>query len=603
MIHAPRAIGWTAIGWPVVVLVALHSPLWGQRDSDLAQRVRDAIERGTDALEHNIETNGWLEQGELSEQSPVGAVAISVAALCRSGDGWNSSLTREGIDTLRRLPSADARTFDLATAILALEAPYVRRRVVVRGREFLVRYSRGKVPPDDRQRIATMAARLIDEMQDGAWGQDSTYTPDPWSTQLAVHALNVARRVGIRVPAEVWRAIVERQLRDQQREGPKVEFTFTRRSPSGRDVQQTSEASARAWVHGVKLGGSRSTALFSTTASSLSSLVVARDGLASWRLVDRALEQRIDESLRDGLAFLALHWDDEYLAVDENDTFSSLAKQLYAFETLGESSDIVRVNGHDWYVEGAKRLLELQGDDGAWGERFEESGYALLFLNRATLSREVRAPEVGIVAWGREAAAEDDDLVYVRHLDALVSGVEALAVYADAESRHNHRCARAVVEGYPRHRLPRLIPTLLRLAERGGKRADLATPLLQEIGGRGWNVSTLEAWFGRWDRLHALEIRDDGEASESAIVAEEFRLETPALVVDQALRTAEERGFKELAREIFPLFDHTSVEIQVRVRDTLARLTGLDLPYEPDATGEERESQVRAWWDALARAK
>ena len=59
---------------------------------------------------------------------------------------------------------------------------------------------------------------------------------------------------------------------------------------------------------------------------------------------------------------------------------------LYALERAGILYDVTKFGGHDWYVEGAKLLLEQQQPTGAWNGGPLDTCFAILFLKRATRS-------------------------------------------------------------------------------------------------------------------------------------------------------------------------------------------------------------------------
>jgi hypothetical protein len=60
---------------------------------------------------------------------------------------------------------------------------------------------------------------------------------------------------------------------------------------------------------------------------------------------------------------------------------------LYALERAGMLCEREKLGAHDWYKEGATKLLDAQGRDGAWdGDRDKVTNtcFAILFLRRAT---------------------------------------------------------------------------------------------------------------------------------------------------------------------------------------------------------------------------
>lgn len=59
---------------------------------------------------------------------------------------------------------------------------------------------------------------------------------------------------------------------------------------------------------------------------------------------------------------------------------------LWAIERWCSLTGRKSIGAHDWYKEGAERLLALQGADGDFGGSLDDTCFALLFLRRATLT-------------------------------------------------------------------------------------------------------------------------------------------------------------------------------------------------------------------------
>jgi hypothetical protein len=61
---------------------------------------------------------------------------------------------------------------------------------------------------------------------------------------------------------------------------------------------------------------------------------------------------------------------------------------LYSLERFGTLYGTEAIGTHEWYVEGAKELLQTQRTDGGWvpksGQTVWDTCFAILFLRRAT---------------------------------------------------------------------------------------------------------------------------------------------------------------------------------------------------------------------------
>jgi hypothetical protein len=100
-----------------------------------------------------------------------------------------------------------------------------------------------------------------------------------------------------------------------------------------------------------------------------------------------------EKSVMDGLAWLDKNW-----SVTENIGPPETARgqatgwlyyYLYALERTGMLYDTALIGNHDWYLEGARVLLNAQKPDGSWdASHFKhatwDTCFAILFLKRAT---------------------------------------------------------------------------------------------------------------------------------------------------------------------------------------------------------------------------
>ncbi|MFQ5654807.1 MAG: hypothetical protein ACE5GW_08760 [Planctomycetota bacterium] len=633
---------------PLVLILGLSSAIGERRaasdvpragaEEAFGRRVEAAIDEASRALHDEVRQHGWLRFGKYSGDYPMGSLGLTLTALLRSGMPPGDRVIAEGLQILMHLPLEPGsvpdpgipgwpppewkpRCYDLALGLLALEAPAITRRAVAQGDHYLVRYRRGSVPPDVRARMAELTKRLIAMMQDGAWSYTRSERPDNSNTQFAVLALHAAQRSGVEVPVGVWKAVLRRLLRDQHRDGPEIELRVEyARSGARRGDGRAARRGGRAGSGGPRRSGSgveeRTVAArpwgyymgggdvrYPMVCACLSDLVIARDALRSLNALDANLIPRIEESLFGGLAYVAANWQ-KYSAGNAAGDFQCLQYDLYTFEKFGEIEGVATVNGHDWYREGAERLLETRRPKGAWQFPFG-SALALLFLNRATLDPAVRVLEIGAIYTGKESGG-DDDLVFIEFLGGVVSGREALTICAEMQSRHNLRCAREVLERYPSHRMPRLIPALLLLHEARGKARRLARGPIRVLTGlrspKASEIKELRELHERWLRIWEVETGsvEDGTEATAQVRKELKRAQgVSPWIAEAALRAVETRHLTDLAAEVLAFFDHPLEALRVRARGTLWGLTGIDLPFDAAAAEAERAEQIEAWRRAL----
>jgi hypothetical protein len=127
-------------------------------------------------------------------------------------------------------------------------------------------------------------------------------------------------------------------------------------------------------------------------------LSMTAGSVAALTLYDYMLkkEWKKDAAVNDGLAWLAVNFSVtenagpmEWEALPENELYYA----LYAMERAGMLYGTPIFGDHNWYSEGAQRLLAVQNAEGCWGEKPAEKSwstptwdtcFAILFLRRAT---------------------------------------------------------------------------------------------------------------------------------------------------------------------------------------------------------------------------
>jgi hypothetical protein len=111
------------------------------------------------------------------------------------------------------------------------------------------------------------------------------------------------------------------------------------------------------------------------------------------------LQHQAQQSILGGLA-----WIQKFYSVTDHPEYSKeyYYYYLYALERVGVLCKLDLIDDHDWYVEGASVLCELQGAEGSWKGETESdeisTAFALLFLKRATNPLPVTTPSSGTTA-------------------------------------------------------------------------------------------------------------------------------------------------------------------------------------------------------------
>ncbi len=224
------------------------------------------------------------------------------------------------------------------------------------------------------------------------------------NSQYAILGLKAAALCGIRPEGSerMWRIVLQQFLTAQEHEGPGVELRIApekarpgslKSYEHGWENVESGDRQRKAWARGWGYVRSGMPTTHTMTAAGLTALLVARSEL---RLTPVESE-RVDEAVRDGLAWMQLRWEGNGLsgrggAAGGGDLGGVVNSYLvYGLERMGVLGAIRKIGGHDWYAEGAKRLVETQGTDGSWNADAPggygpeiDTAFCLLFLCRGT---------------------------------------------------------------------------------------------------------------------------------------------------------------------------------------------------------------------------
>jgi hypothetical protein len=137
----------------------------------------------------------------------------------------------------------------------------------------------------------------------------------------------------------------------------------------------------------------------SMTCTGIASVTLALHYLKQEKKLSSVLQHQAQQSILGGLA-----WIQKFYSVTDHPEYSKeyYYYYLYALERVGVLCKLDLIDDHDWYVEGASVLCELQGAEGSWKGETESdeisTAFALLFLKRATNPLPVTTPSSGTTA-------------------------------------------------------------------------------------------------------------------------------------------------------------------------------------------------------------
>ncbi|MCC6406079.1 MAG: terpene cyclase/mutase family protein [Planctomycetes bacterium] len=291
-----------------------------------------------------------------------------------------------------------------------------------------------------RPRIEALVKRLLDIRVErrGGWEYPGLTTGliDLSNTQYAALGLRSAMQAGVKVPLKVWSDVANGVFAFQEK-------------PRSVDVALAAgeTGTGKREVAGFAYKTDRSSApTGSMTAAGVATLTIATQALG--KQIDGDLARKAERARAQGLAWLETKW-----SVDANPDGDSvwLFYYLYGVERIASLLGLERIGAHDWYAEGATRLLKLQKDDGSWSRDFDTTWppqpfangntcFALLFLTRATAPRtgENRAVEPAIFT-----AEDPRHDISIRAAGAQVSRLLVTAFGVDAVAHYGHAGADA----------------------------------------------------------------------------------------------------------------------------------------------------------------
>jgi len=386
-----------------------------KEDPAFKESVQNAIDKGVAWLLSRQEGSGKFPgySDSRGDIYPLGMHALATLAVMKGGcpiDGPEVTKALNALESLHGTYRNALRTYEVGLCLMVLDAKYSTP-------------PKGKPEPKKRPKpdahdldLATQLANWIQKQQqpEGLW----RYPEGGWdlsNTQYAALGLWSAHRLGVEVNKGVVKRMLEATLERQQPAGPKVPFIMdpkAYRAHKG-ERRSTTGIPARGWRYlpeeEVTLpDGTTKKIVYpysgSMTSAGVAILAIGRDILGK---DDSWLKGENDRHIRDGmwhgLAWLQGNWD---LYDNPGQAGNWPFYWIYGLERCARLSGVEYVGLHDWYAEGATRLVGDQRPDGSWPKnpRMKPKGdqnvrwwsdqvdtcFAILFLTKST--PEIKTP-------------------------------------------------------------------------------------------------------------------------------------------------------------------------------------------------------------------
>lgn len=314
------------------------------------EEVRQAISQGVRYLKSRQRADGsWAEY---YDQERCGATSLAVLAMVECGVPKNDPAIRSAMNFLAAYSGKDiGRNYSISLQTMA----------------FCL------VDPDRYRGQIRANVELLEDMQargntphDGGWYYhkvNAAAISDLSNAQFSILALYEAERVGISAKRETWQRAHQYWSRTQNPDG--------------------------SWGYTPKQGGGCGDARGSMTCAGIASLVITSGVLGSGGATVRGENvicfQKTDDKSAEQIE-KGMDWMAKNFSVSQNPRVGHyLYYYLYALERVGRMTNRRFIGSHDWYREGADKLLKLRSMvTGGWsglGTGDDSSAaFALLFL-------------------------------------------------------------------------------------------------------------------------------------------------------------------------------------------------------------------------------
>jgi len=387
-----------------------------KQDPKWVKTVHGAIDRGVKWLLSRQEHSGRFPPFEDSRgYYELGMHALATYTIIHGGHPLDSKETLRALRTLRKLYERHVNsmyTYEVGLVLLTLEAKYFAAPLDQHGKR-IKRKKKPKISPEDRDMATKLAVWLQTKQQPGGLWRYPHGGQDLSNTQYAALGLWAAQRLGVPVNTGVIERMLDEVMARQQKGGKKVPFIL---DPKLRREKDTGERRSGTFIHArgwkymptevtTTSDGKRIKRVYpysgSMTSAGIAALAIGRVTLG--KSIDKAQDRRLRRAMWEGLAWLQNNWD---LMDNPGQPGNWPFYWLYGLERCARLSGVEFIGHHDWYVEGANRIMADQRANGSWPKRQRmrppggqnvrwwsdqvDTCFAVLFLARST--PEIKTP-------------------------------------------------------------------------------------------------------------------------------------------------------------------------------------------------------------------
>jgi len=534
---------------------------------------------------------------------PVGRIAFPITALLKSGVSPENGQIQAAFAQMAALTVE--KTYCAACYLFALDALWRAKYKEARADGRISTVVPHRATGDVKKKISELVRWLLDARlkRHGSWTYekaDSRSRHDFSNTQFAVLGLRIGLEHGVEIPRETLTQVATLFVAaiTSEKEVAQLEFTVEttleeKLKITKVDPRRRYRVAPGGWGYtDPRRGrGRRDEPYASMTAAGASSLLIALRALEGRG--NARLRSESEKTLYAAYAWISRHFD-HYVAPGKQ-----LFYTLYSLEKLGDLGGIAKFGEHDWYREGAERILEKQRKNGGWGS-YVNTSFALLFLTRATRPFDPTTPPPILTGGGKENSGQvSRDLVYIERIDGFLSARALLQYLGDTRRQKLVSVGEEVVRHYAPDSREDLVRLLLPLWTKRDRITAFVKKALRDITGvRSGHRKAYVAWQEQFEEVRALETKENLTAEEVARQLE--KLETFRLKA-RVVGLAQRRGMRSLAGLFIHEISVPSAEYryQRKVHGTLTLWIDahIQAPAGADPAGWKAAAQAwQAWW-------
>lgn len=377
------------------------------QDADFRVAVSKAIDQGTAFLKkklENLDDGALRAEGDEADRSYHGGrLALALLAMIKGGVKKDDPVLLRALGELEKRTLID--TYSLGNALMVIDAFHGGNHDASDLAQGVIDRQRRRTVPDAHKKLMQKWTDRLLENLDTRVAKDSilrfNYVADRRFdnsvNQYGLLGLYSAHLCGIEVPASYWEAAANHLITSQCEANGTLNLDLTDFRTLARGAMDSTRTATvlpvrpAGWTYeDPKSQGENQPAWGSMTCAGITGLAISQAALLDLGQKRIKLQNDADAARYAGFGWLARN-----LCVRYHPGYMPRQPQwfyyyLYGLERAALLSGIGRIQGRDWYFEGAMVLVGTQEKEGSWpGElwsdhEIERAAMAVLFLKRGT---------------------------------------------------------------------------------------------------------------------------------------------------------------------------------------------------------------------------